>query len=145
MNKLLINTKSEEETMRFAEKFATFLSKGNVLLLHGDLGAGKTHFVKGLVKGFGSNATVTSPTFTLLNIYEDGKFPIYHFDMYRLNSLEEAQEMGFAEYFDVTSLNGVSIVEWPENVKGLINCPHINIEIKKMGENERQILIGGGE
>lgn len=145
MNKLLINTKSEEETMKFAEKFASFLDKGTVLLLHGDLGAGKTHFVKGLVKGFGSNAVVTSPTFTLLNIYEEGKFPIYHFDMYRLTSVEEAEEMGFAEYFDPSSQSGIVLVEWPENVKGLIKYPHINVEIKKTGENERQIIIGGGE
>ena len=88
MNKILVNTNSAEETMQFAEKLAKVLGKGAVLLLHGDLGAGKTHFVKGFVKGIGSKSVVTSPTFTLLNIYDDGKLPIYNFDMYRLSSKE---------------------------------------------------------
>lgn len=143
MNRLLVKTSSEEETMAFAEKLASIFQKGAVILLHGDLGAGKTHFVKGLVKGFGSKAVVTSPTFTLLNIYDDGKFPIYHFDMYRLGSKEEAEELGFNEYFP--SSDGLVIVEWPENVEGLISCDHINIEINKTGESTREIIVGGGK
>ena len=145
MNKLLIKTNSESQTMEFAEKFAKILSKGAVLLLHGDLGAGKTHFVKGLARGLGSNMMVTSPTFTLLNIYDDGQLPLYHFDMYRLSGKEEAEEMGFNEYFDTNSLDGVVVVEWPEQVDGLINCPHINVEITKLDESTRQIVVGGGK
>ena len=145
MNKIMVKTNSPEQTMQFAEKFAPILSKGAVLLLHGDLGAGKTHFVKGLAKGIGSKVTVTSPTFTLLNIYDDGKMPIYHFDMYRLSSKEEAEELGFNEYFDTKNSNGIVIVEWPENVEGLINCPHINVEIKKLDEDGREIIVGGGK
>ena len=145
MNKLLIKTNSESQTMEFVEKFAKILSKGAVLLLHGDLGAGKTHFVKGLARGLGSNMMVTSPTFTLLNIYDDGQLPLYHFDMYRLSGKEEAEEMGFNEYFDTNFLDGVVVVEWPEQVEGLINCPHINVEITKLDENTRQIVVGGGK
>lgn len=145
MNKLLIKSHSESQTIEFAQKFVTLLSKGTVLLLHGDLGAGKTHFVKGIAKGLGSSMRVTSPTFTLLNIYNDGKMPLYHFDMYRLNGKEEAQEMGFDEYFDKDSIDGIVVVEWPEKVEGLINCPHINIEIKKIDETNREIILGGGE
>lgn len=145
MNKIMVKTNSPEQTMQFAEKLAPILDKGAVLLLHGDLGAGKTHFVKGLAKGIGSTITVTSPTFTLLNIYDDGKMPIYHFDMYRLSSKEEAEELGFNEYFDTKNSNGIVIVEWPENVEGLINCPHINVEIKKLDEECREIIVGGGK
>ena len=145
MNKIMVKTNSPEQTMQFAEKLAPILDKGAVLLLHGDLGAGKTHFVKGLAKGIGSTITVTSPTFTLLNIYDDGKMPIYHFDMYRISSKEEAEELGFNEYFDTKNSNGIVIVEWPENVEGLINCPHINVEIKKLDEECREIIVGGGK
>ncbi len=145
MNKIMVKTNSPEQTMQFAEKLAPILDKGAVLLLHGDLGAGKTRFVKGLAKGIGSTITVTSPTFTLLNIYDDGKMPIYHFDMYRLSSKEEAEELGFNEYFDTKNSNGIVIVEWPENVEGLINCPHINVEIKKLDEECREIIVGGGK
>lgn len=145
MNKLLIKTNSADQTIEFAQKFASILNKGAVLLLHGDLGAGKTHFVKGLAKGLGSNMMVTSPTFTLLNIYDDGKMPLYHFDMYRLGGKEEAVEMGFNEYFDADSLDGIVVVEWPEQVEGLIACPHINVEITKIDENTREIVVGGGK
>ncbi len=145
MNKLLIKTNSADQTIEFAQKFASILNKGAVLLLHGDLGAGKTHFVKGLAKGLGSNMMVTSPTFTLLNIYDDGKMPLYHFDMYRLGGKEEAVEMGFNEYFDADSLDGIVVVEWPEQVEGLITCPHINVEITKIDENTREIVVGGGK
>ena len=92
-----VTTNNDEETMLFAEKLAKTVGKGVVFTLIGDLGAGKTHFVKGFVKGIGSNSLVTSPTFTLLNIYEGGKYPVYHFDMYRLSSREEAEELGFDE------------------------------------------------
>ena len=145
MNKILVYTNSAEETMKFAEKLAKVLDKGAVLLLHGDLGAGKTNFVKGFVKGIGSKSVVTSPTFTLLNIYDDGKLPIYHFDMYRLSSKEEAEEIGFNEYFDANNSNGIVLVEWPEKVEGLITCPHINVQIKKLDENKREIIVGGGK
>ena len=135
-------TKNEEETMLVAEKLAKTVGKGVVFTLIGDLGAGKTHFVKGFVKGMGSNALVTSPTFTIMNVYEGGKVPIYHFDMYRLSSKEEAEELGFNEYFDLKHLDGVVLVEWPENVSGLITCPHIEIKIEKLDGDKRKIIVG---
>ncbi len=135
-------TKNEEETMLVAEKLAKTVGKGVVFTLVGDLGAGKTHFVKGFVKGMGSNALVTSPTFTIMNVYEGGKVPIYHFDMYRLSSKEEAEELGFNEYFDLKHLDGVVLVEWPENVSGLITCPHIEIIIEKLDGDSRKIIVG---
>lgn len=106
-----VETNSEQETMLFAEKLAGTVGKGVVFTLTGDLGAGKTHFVKGFAKGLGSKMLVTSPTFTLLNVYDDGKYPIYHFDMYRLSSKEEGEELGFNDYFDLKNLDGVVLVE----------------------------------
>lgn len=142
MNIFSVITNNEEETMLVAEKLAGTVGKGVVFTLEGDLGAGKTHFVKGFVKGLGSNALVTSPTFTLLNVYEDGKFPVYHFDMYRLSSKEEAEELGFDEYFDLKNLDGIVFVEWPNQVEGLINCQHIEIKIEKLDGDKRKISIG---
>ncbi len=139
--KIKVVTHNEQETIAFAEKLVKVFTKGTIITLTGDLGAGKTHFVKGLALGLGAKELVSSPTFTILNIYESGKFPIYHFDMYRLSSCEEAEELGFNEYFDPKTLDGLTVVEWPENVQGLINCPHINVEIVK-GDNERIIYIG---
>ena len=137
-----VETSSPQQTMLVGEKLAKTVQRSVVFTLKGDLGAGKTHFVKGFVKGLGCSALVTSPTFTLLNVYEGGEFTVYHFDMYSLTSLEEAQELGFDEYFDLNSLDGVVFVEWPENVEGLIKCPHIEIEIQKIDDNKRKITVG---
>jgi tRNA threonylcarbamoyladenosine biosynthesis protein TsaE len=138
-------TKSKDETIALAKEFAKNIKIGDVIILLGDLGAGKTHFVKGLAQGLGSENLVTSPTFTIMNIYEGGKMPIYHFDMYRLSSMEEAQELGFEEYFDTESLDGVSVVEWPSQVEGLIKKPYYKITIDKIEENTRKISIGREE
>lgn len=146
---LSVITTNAQETMAVGEKLAKTIGKGVVFTLVGDLGAGKTHFVKGFSKGIGSADLVTSPTFTLLNVYEGGRMPVYHFDMYRLASREEAEELGFHEYFDLNSLDGVVLVEWPSKVEGLISCPHIEIKIEKLEENKRKItlasVVGGGK
>lgn len=136
-----IVTSSEQETMVVGEKLAGTIGKGVVFTLVGDLGAGKTHFVKGFAKGIGSDDIATSPTFTLLNVYEGGRMPVYHFDMYRLGSKEEAEELGFSDYFDLKSLDGVVLVEWPSQVEGLIKCPHIEIKIEKLEDNKRKIIV----
>lgn len=142
MEKILsVITSTPEETMAVGEKLAITVGKGVVFTLVGDLGAGKTHFVKGFARGMGSGDLVTSPTFTLMNVYEGGRLPVYHFDMYRLSSKEEAEELGFHEYFDLKSLDGVALVEWPSQVEGLITCPHIEINIEKLGENKRKITL----
>ena len=138
---LSVVTNSENETMLVGEKLAATVGKGVVFTLIGDLGAGKTHFVKGFVKGLGSDELVTSPTFTLLNVYEKGKVPVYHFDMYRLSSKEEGEELGFNEYFDLSQLNGIVFVEWPQQVDGMITCPHIEIKIEKLEGDKRRITL----
>lgn len=142
---LSVVTNSEKETMMVGEKLSKIVGKGSIFTLTGDLGAGKTHFVKGFVRGMESEDLVTSPTFTLLNVYDNGKMPIYHFDMYRLSSCEEAEELGFNEYFDRDSLDGVTLVEWPEQVAGLINMDHFEIKIEKMGGDKRKITISAVE
>ena len=134
-------SKNEAQTQKFAQKFAKRLKSPCIILLHGDLGAGKTHFTKGLAKGLKSKDVVTSPTFTIMNTYEGGRMPIYHFDMYRLKSESEAREAGLEEYFNLKTLKGVSVVEWVENVPGLINENKIiDIKIEKL-ENENFRLI----
>ena len=139
--KIKLISHNANETISFAEKLVKVFPKGTIITLKGDLGAGKTHFVKGLALGLGSSEIVTSPTFTLLNVYDKGRLPIYHFDMYRLTSVEEAEELGFNEYFDTNTLDGICVVEWPEQVDGLINQPHIEIEILKQ-DNDRIIYVG---
>ena len=134
-------SKSLEDTFNVAKEIATSFCAPKIILLEGDLGAGKTHFVKGFVKALGSDELVTSPTFTIMNEYECGSLCVYHFDMYRLSSAEEAINLGFEEYFDLNSLNGFSLVEWAENVEGLFPCDVVKIKIQKLGENERRIIV----
>ena len=103
-------SRSPQMTQEYACKLADGLRAGDVLLLQGDLGAGKTEFVKGLAAGLGVTERVTSPTFALLNVYQ-GKVPVYHFDLYRLERPEELAEIGFDEFLGG---DGVAVVEWPD-------------------------------
>ena len=132
---------SPEMTQTVAEKYAQSINSPVVISLVGDLGAGKTTFTKGFCKGLGIDDLVTSPTFTIMNDYTSGRMPLYHFDMYRLGSKEEAEELGFAEYFDLRKLKGISIVEWAENVKGLLPALYVEIVFTKIDENKRKIAI----
>lgn len=138
-----MNISNIKQTQQLAEAFAKTLKAPMIVLLTGDLGAGKTTFVKEIVSALGGKDLVTSPTFTLLNTYE-AKFPIYHFDMYRLSSAEEALAVGFDEYFDKSRLDGVCFVEWPENVEGLIKDVDFIVEISKESEVSRTIIIKEG-
>ena len=133
-----------EQTRDLAKAFAKVLKPPMVVLLTGDLGAGKTTFVKDVVFALGCEDSFTSPTFILLNTY-NAKFPVYHFDMYRLSSAEEAMNVGFEEYFDKNTLDGVCFVEWPENVEGLINDVDYVIEIEKNGDLRRTVTIKEGK
>ena len=108
----------------------------------GDLGAGKTTFTKGFCEGLKVTELVTSPTFTIMNEYTSGTMPLYHFDMYRLSSKEEAMELGFEEYFDLRKLKGICVVEWAENVKGLLPALYVEINFIKVDDNTRKIQIG---
>jgi tRNA threonylcarbamoyladenosine biosynthesis protein TsaE len=105
------------ETIAFARQVAGELKSGAVLGLVGDLGAGKTHFVKGLARGLGSEAAVSSPTFTLVHEYVDGSCPLYHFDFYRVEQLEEILAIGWDEYLDAA---GIVVVEWADRFSTLM-------------------------
>lgn len=135
-----IISKSAEDTIKFAKEYAKRLSAPKIIILSGDLGAGKTTFSKGFAQGLGITETITSPTFTLLNEYENAT-PLYHFDMYRLSSADEAFALGFETYFNLSRLNGIVLAEWAENVEGLFKPPFTKITIEKMSDTERKIKI----
>lgn len=133
-----ITTESTEETENFAEQFAQTLRGGEVLLLQGDLGAGKTHFVKGLARGLGIEDVVTSPTFALHNSYS-GRLTLNHFDFYRLDSSEEAAILGLDEIF--YEKNSVAAIEWSERVSDLLPADCVRVCIDKLGDGVRKITI----
>lgn len=129
---------SEKETEAIAQEFAADVKPGDVVCLFGDLGAGKTQFVKGFVKAFGLTGNeVNSPTFTIINEY-DGTLPIFHFDCYRLEHEEEALEIGAEEYFYG---NGVCIIEWPERILGILPDSRKEIRLKHIAKNRREIIL----
>ena len=128
--------KSVDETYALAKKVADMLDGGEVLLLDGDLGAGKTTFTKGLAKALGVKEEVTSPTFTILNVYEDGRLKLNHLDMYRVESSDELAELGIEECFDE---DAVTVIEWNkfEHFDGKV----IRISVKTLGETKREYDI----
>nr|WP_200899950.1 tRNA (adenosine(37)-N6)-threonylcarbamoyltransferase complex ATPase subunit type 1 TsaE [Clostridium cylindrosporum] len=134
---VIIRTNSVEETIELGEKIGLSLKVGDVVTLNGDLGAGKTHFTKGIAKGLDVDDYVTSPTFTIVNEYS-GRIPLYHFDVYRIEDIYEMYEIGFEEYLYG---QGVCIIEWSEVVKELLPKNTIDIVIKRIDENTRDIEI----
>ena len=113
---LKFQTNSEKETCELGEKIGALLQSGDIVTLTGDLGAGKTHFTSGAAKALNITDYITSPTFTIVNEYSDGKMPLYHFDLYRISSYDELVEIGFEEYADKP---GVMFIEWPDCVPEL--------------------------
>lgn len=133
--KYIVN--SLEETKKLAEKFASTLKKGDVVLLNGDLGAGKTTFTQFVFKALGVNEVVNSPTFAILKSYY-GKYILHHFDTYRI-TLEEAIEAGFDEIF--SNRDTVIFVEWSDSVKALLPDKNIVVNIKRIGDTKREFEI----
>lgn len=127
---------SAEETESFGRQIAGTAKPGDVIALTGDLGAGKTQFVKGLVAGLGCQASVTSPTFTLIHEYCSDRFPIFHFDFLRLEDVKAAERLGLDEYFFG---NGVSVVEWADRFPDLIPQDARWISFKTKSETRRAI------
>ncbi|MGE4484005.1 MAG: tRNA (adenosine(37)-N6)-threonylcarbamoyltransferase complex ATPase subunit type 1 TsaE [Oscillospiraceae bacterium] len=134
---MTIITKNEKETSLAGEKLAEMLHPGDVVALYGGLGAGKTAFVRGMARGLGLKARVTSPTFTIVNEYL-GEVPIFHFDMYRLGCSDELFEIGWEDYLD---RGGICAVEWSENVEDAFFAETIRVGIEKLGDSERRITI----
>ena len=126
---------SREETEQFAQKFAKTLRAGDVVLLNGDMGAGKTVFAKGVAKGLGIQEEVTSPTYAYMNDY-DGR--LFHYDCYRIESVAQAESLGLADYFD---MGGICLVEWAQNIAPLLPKYVKKVAIKKLDENRREIVL----
>jgi len=129
-----------EDTVKLGYKLGSLLNKGDILCLTGDLGAGKTTLTKAIAKGLGVREEITSPSFAIIHEYSSGRFPLYHFDVYRLDSLEEMYDLGYEEYFYG---EGVCIVEWASKIKELIPKECLWIDISRIGEDLREIRITG--
>lgn len=134
-------THSPEETRTLGARLADVLQGGEVIAFTGDLGAGKTAFVSGMAQALGVDERVTSPTFTIVNEYEGGRLPLFHFDMYRLGSADELFHIGWEDYL---ARGGVCAVEWSENVDEAIEDDAIRISITRgEDDNSRVITIEG--
>lgn len=132
-------SKSEDDTINFASEFAKNLNKNSVIILDGDLGAGKTKFTQGILKHFRLENEISSPTFTIVNEYHAKNINIFHFDLYRLSDLDEFYAMGGEEYLH----NGICIFEWGEMIEQLLKSNYTKVTIKRNDKNEnyREIII----
>lgn len=133
-------SRSEAETEKIGEQFAKNLADGTVVAMYGDLGAGKTAFVRGMARGMGLTCRVSSPTFTIVNEYE-GQRELIHFDMYRLNDADELFEIGWEDYL---ARGAVCAVEWSEKIEDAFFGDETVLRIEKLGDNERKITIEEG-
>ncbi len=133
-------THSPEQTENVGAALGKQLKAGAVIAYQGDLGAGKTAFTRGVACGLGAKESVTSPTYTIVNEYLSGKYPLFHFDMYRLASSDDLFDIGWEDYLD---RGGVCAVEWSENVADAMEGAII-VTIEKLGEESRRITIEGG-
>ena len=124
---------SPEETKSFAAQYAKTLRPGDVVLLEGEMGAGKTAFAQGVARGLGVTEDVLSPTYAYVNSYE----PMFHFDCYRIESERQAEELGFSDYFDAGK---ICLVEWSRNIAGLLPADCKKVVIRKVSEEEREIV-----
>jgi tRNA threonylcarbamoyladenosine biosynthesis protein TsaE len=136
-------THSEQETVELGIKMGKLLEAGDIVLLYGDLGAGKTVLTRGIALGLGTKDVVTSPTYTLMHRYE-GRVPVYHFDLYRLGGPDEVLDLGYEEFFYG---DGVSIVEWPERLEYLCPEEHVRVRIEVAGDGQKRRItvdaVGG--
>lgn len=136
-------THSPAETRALGARLARKLGPGTVVAFTGGLGAGKTAFISGMAEGLGVTDRVTSPTFTIVNEYEGGRLPLFHFDMYRLGGADELFDIGWEDYL---GRGGICAVEWSENVAGAIEPDAVRVSIAPGEiENERMITIEGAE
>lgn len=136
---LSVVSHSEEETAALAQRIAVFLRPGDTVVLTGELGAGKTVFVRGLAKGLGIDEdSVNSPSFTIVNEYPGGKLALFHFDLYRIGDTSELNEIG---WYDYLGKDGIVVVEWGEKADGFLPGGYYQVNFAAVGETERQIDI----
>lgn len=124
-------SKSEQDTIVFAENFAKNLKTGDIIVLSGELGSGKTKFVQGVLKHFGLENEISSPTFTIVNEYNSEKINIYHFDVYRLEDSDEFYAIGGEEYLS----SGICLIEWGEMIENILPKPYTKVVFRKNMEN----------
>ena len=135
------DSETPKDTYEFGKKLAKEAKPGQVYTLNGDLGAGKTVFAKGFAAGLGIEDTVSSPTFTILQVYDKGKYPLYHFDVYRIADSSEMDEIGFDEY---VFSDGISLIEWADNIADILPARYIRVDITRdldKGFDHRHILV----
>lgn len=129
------------DTQKIARELAAQFKGGEVVAFYGDLGLGKTCFVKGLAEGLGYTGDVSSPTFAIINEYLGGRLNLYHFDMYRVTGWDDLYSTGYFEYMEA---GGVLAIEWSENIENALPEDVIKVTIRRIDENSREIKITGG-
>ena len=142
---VIIETENPEETFSLGQKIGRAATPGQVYTLTGDLGVGKTVFTQGVASGLGITEPVNSPTFTIVQVYEEGRLPFYHFDVYRIGDIEEMEEIGYDDYFFG---EGICLIEWAELIEEILPENRISITIEKdlsRGFDYRRITIEGLE
>lgn len=138
---MIIETRSPEETFNVGMRLGQDAEAGQVFTLKGDLGVGKTVFTQGLARGLGIQEPVSSPTFTIVQVYEEGRLPFYHFDVYRIGDVEEMDEVGFDDYI---MGDGVSLIEWADLIEEILPDKRTEVLIEKdleQGFDYRKITI----
>ena len=137
MENYIYNSKSENDTKKLAIKMASMLKKGDLIVLCGELGSGKTKFTEGFLTYFGLENEISSPTFTIVNEYDTENLKIFHFDLYRLVDIDEFFAIGGEEYFE----KGASIIEWGEMLEGYIPKKYLKLEFSRDNVNENKRII----
>lgn len=138
---MMVETYSPEETFSLGEKIGKEAAAGTVFSLIGDLGVGKTVFTQGIAKGLGITEPVCSPTFTIVQVYEEGRLPFYHFDVYRIGDIEEMEEIGYEDYFYG---DGFTMIEWADLIEEILPEHYTKVTIEKdldRGFDYRRIII----
>ena len=138
---MIIETNTPKETFDFGEKLGETAKAGTVYTLIGDLGVGKTVFTQGLAKGLEIDEPISSPTFTIVQVYEEGRLPLYHFDVYRIGDVEEMEEIGYEDYFYG---EGVTLIEWANLIEEILPEQYTEIKIEKdleKGFDYRKITV----
>ena len=130
-------TNGVQETEQLGKRLGETIAPGTVIAYTGDLGAGKTAFTRGLALGLGIQTQVTSPTFTIVNEYEGGRLPLFHFDMYRLGCSDELFDIGWEDYL---ARGGVCAVEWSENVDDALDADCVRVEIRRGATDEQRLI-----
>lgn len=143
MKTLQLRSASPASTEAMGERLGAAVTAGTIIAYTGDLGAGKTAFTRGLARGLGYRERVTSPTFTVVNEYEGGRLPLFHFDLYRLGSADELYDIGWEDYL---AREGVCAVEWSERADDALEEPVLRVDLRRgEAENERVIAFTGTE